>query len=97
MTRHERLRAARSKVYRTAAEFARAVDVEEVTYRSHENGNRGFDFDTATFYAARLGIDPNWLWHGDAADRDRALLERLRSLPADRRELVELMIEKLAS
>jgi DNA-binding XRE family transcriptional regulator len=97
MTRHERLRAARSKIYRTAAEFARAAEVEEVTYRSHENGNRDFDFETAQYYALKLNVDPYLLWHGESTDPDRALLEQLRRLPEERRRLVEQMIRQLAS
>jgi DNA-binding XRE family transcriptional regulator len=96
MTRHERLRAARSKIYRTAAEFARAAEVEEVTYRSHENGNRDFDFDTGKYYAIKLDVDPYWLWHGENSDPDRALLEKLRRLPDERRRLIEQMIRELA-
>lgn len=34
------------------------------TYRSHDNGNRGFDLDDATLYARKLNCDPYWLMTG---------------------------------
>ena len=46
--------------YRSAAEFARAIGVPEVTYRAHESGLRGFGATQARRYARALNA--NWVW-----------------------------------
>jgi len=58
---HDRLREARSKAgYATAAAFAKAYDLPESTYRSHENGSRGLNVAAARHYGELLGLP--WLW-----------------------------------
>ncbi|GAB4368202.1 MAG: hypothetical protein Kow00114_27340 [Kiloniellaceae bacterium] len=66
-TTADRLRQARLKKFASAAEAARALGVNPVTYRAHENGQRGLDAETARLYAKKLGVDPGWLLLGDAA------------------------------
>ena len=67
-TAAERLEKARIAAgYRSAAAFARAVDVHESTYRSHENGTRPLTIDAAKIYAPKLAIPWNVLYFGDDA------------------------------
>lgn len=61
---HPRLRQARQAAgHRSAAPFARLVGIEEVTYRSYENGARSLTPAAAKKIAPALG-DPSrtWLW-----------------------------------
>lgn len=89
-TSHARLRSARVKAgYQTMAAFARAVGVEEPTYRMHEKGERGYA-DRARDYAAKLGVSYIWLLHGDVAYDDPA---EARALAADRRIAVSGVAE----
>lgn len=66
----ERLRWAREQAgYRSAAAFARAADVPEVTYRAHEKGpravgGRGLTEQTARGYGGHLGVSWAWLLTG---------------------------------
>ncbi len=66
----ERLRWAREQAgYRSAAAFARAADVPEVTYRAHEKGpravgGRGLSEQAARLYAEHLGVSWAWLLTG---------------------------------
>ena len=59
-----RLRQARSKRYAQAKEAATAHGWGVSTYISHENGTRGFRFDTAQVYARAFGVDATWLMTG---------------------------------
>jgi len=65
-TAAKRLRRARQHAgYESAAAFARAAAVPEVTYRAHEigppaKGGRGLSESTARAYGAALGVD--WVW-----------------------------------
>lgn len=62
----ERLRQARERRgYRSAAAFARAVDVPEVTYRAYENGNRSIQMDAAMEFARLLEVDWTWIVTGE--------------------------------
>lgn len=62
----QRLRRARLRAsFASAANFARLVGVELPTYRSHENGNRGFGTEDAQRYAQALGCSAAWLLFGD--------------------------------
>jgi len=66
-TPHSRLREARERVgYATAAAFAKAHDLTESTYRSHENGSRGLTVAAARHYAELLGVGWTWIMAGDA-------------------------------
>jgi phage repressor protein C with HTH and peptisase S24 domain len=57
----QRLRWARqASGHPSAATFARAAGVSEVTYRAYENGTRNLPEDAARFLAQKLGV--NWLW-----------------------------------
>ena len=60
-----RLQWARALEYDSAAEFARALDVPEVTYRAHEAGSRNFGERSARRYAAHLGVSWVWLYTGE--------------------------------
>lgn len=53
--------------FRTAGEFARAADVPEPTYRSHENGGRGLTDSYAKRYAKKLGVPWIWLRSGEGS------------------------------
>lgn len=63
-TDFERLKWARQQAgFEEASDFARAVRVNPVTYRAHENGQNGFA-KYAPDYAARLGVSSDWLMRG---------------------------------
>lgn len=62
MTMGERLRLARTRAgYETAAEAAVAFGWPESTYRSHENGTRGFPAKKAPIYAKAFRVREEWL------------------------------------
>lgn len=66
--RYDRLKWARERAgYSEAASFARAHGLNEVTYRSHENGQRGFKNATAQQYARLLRVSYEWLQTGRGA------------------------------
>lgn len=57
-----RLRRARAGAgFKTAADFAKAHDLPESTYRSAENGTRGLRLEAARLYAPLLGVTWQWL------------------------------------
>lgn len=68
---HPRLRAAREQAgYVKAAEFARVIGMEEVTYRAYENGSRPLTVGAARTIAPHLKDDDKtwqWLLLGDGA------------------------------
>lgn len=65
MEKHQRLKTARLKAgFRFATEAARALNVIEPTYLSHENGSRDFDAESAARYARRYGTSVEWLLYG---------------------------------
>lgn len=65
----KRLRLARERAgYKTAAEFCRANELPESTYRSHENGTHGLLPPQARLYARRLGTTMSWLLEGKDGD-----------------------------
>lgn len=49
-----------------AAEMARLLDTNEVTYQHHENGTRGVSRRAAARYAAYFGVSPELLLFGHA-------------------------------
>ena len=73
----ERLRWARRRAgFASAAAFARAADVPEVTYRAHEKGpravgGRGLSERSARSYAEHLGVSWAWLLTGVGNPADR--------------------------
>ena len=70
-TRGERLRAARSKLFRSARAAAKALDVAVSTYGAHERaeapGGRDYGPDEARRYARRFKVTPEWLLTGSRA------------------------------
>lgn len=63
----DRLKDARQARYRSARAFALAheEEINESTYRSHENGTRDLTEDAAKTYASLLGTTWQWLMEGD--------------------------------
>lgn len=89
-TPHERLRYARKKSgYQSGADAAEALKIKVSTYRSHENGNRGFDMPEAVRYGAAFKVAPLWLLSGqepmDASDADKEAVRISRSLTPEER------------
>lgn len=61
-----RLKSAREIAgFKTAADFAKAHDLPESTYRSAENGTRGLRLEAARLYAPLLGVTWQWLIDDD--------------------------------
>jgi len=86
MEMYQRLRSARTKAgYLRAAHAARAMNINQQTYSSHENGNRGFGRDAAILYARQFNVGLEWLLTGseasDAADTSVTKADR-RQTPA---------------
>lgn len=59
-----RLRWARSRKYRTAAEAARAIGVNPVTLRAHESGQNGMTAEQARFYSLAFGQSASFIMYG---------------------------------
>lgn len=68
-----RLRQARSKVFRSASEAARSLDMNAVTVRAHENGQNGISYHDLERYARRYGVDITWLLTGEEGRLPRGL------------------------
>ena len=65
-TQGERLRWARErKEFRSAAAFARRLNIPEVTYRAHEKNRRKLSETAARQYAESLGVRWDWLITGE--------------------------------
>src|SRR5258708_5771075 len=62
-----RLKEARSALFPTAAEAARALGMKPVTVRAHESGQNGVDYFDLERYARRYGVDIAWLLTGEGA------------------------------
>src|SRR5437660_4362037 len=67
-TRGERLRAARTRKFKSAELAARALSVPKSTFGAHERaqsaGGRDFGPDEARRYGQLLGVSPEWLLTG---------------------------------
>lgn len=61
---HERLKAARERVYKTAKMAAEVLDVPYGTYTGHESGTRGF-FEEVPRYAKAFRVRAGWLAFGE--------------------------------
>ena len=86
--RAARLLEARARFFDEATSAARAHGWNENTYRSHENGARGFRPEKADEYARAFKVSFEWLWRGDHASPPsspdlEAVMRELRALPAD--------------
>lgn len=68
---HERLKAAREKMFETAAEAAQALGVNYQTYAAHENGSRGLRRDAAMRYAKYFNISLEYLLTGRKSSPSR--------------------------
>lgn len=64
MTIHDRLRKARERKYKHAADAARAMGVKYPTYAGHENGTGGVTRKVAVRYAQFFGVDLEYLLTG---------------------------------
>lgn len=61
----DRLKASRIAAgYPSARQAAIHLGIPEGTYFGHENDNRSFGVDEARFYAARFGVEPEYLLFG---------------------------------
>jgi phage repressor protein C with HTH and peptisase S24 domain len=66
-TPSERLATARTRAgYRSARAAAVDQGWPESTYRAHETGGRNFGLEDAEKYANAFGVDPKWLFRGEA-------------------------------
>lgn len=69
----ERLREARAKCYPSAQAAAEAFGWTVSTYRSHENGTRGFSIDDAKRYGRAFKVNPGWLLGLDKIEAPRTI------------------------
>ena len=97
---HERLSYARSRAgFKKATEAARYYGWNENTYRSHENGQRGFKLLDAEKYAKAFGVSPGWLFLGiedDAANQGQFIniMKRIED-PTLKAEILELALKRI--
>lgn len=63
-TPNERLRIARQRFFKSAAEAARSLGLSVGTYSGHENGHRGFPASRAPAYARKFKVSEEWLLYG---------------------------------
>ena len=69
---YERLAWARERAgFESPRDAARAFQWNENTYKSHENGMRGFRYDAAVKYGRVFRVSPAWLMTGEGSP-DRA-------------------------
>ena len=97
---HERLKQAREYAGdNTAKDAAEAFGWNEVTYRSHEAGDRGIRKPVAEKYARAFQVTFKWLYLGEgASDQDSAEIVALwRRIPRGSRGAARQMLEGLAS
>lgn len=77
----DRLRKAREQANFTSPKAASDFfGWNEHTYKSHENGNRGFKLHAARKYAQAFGIDPGWLMTG-SGDSEKQEFKGIISIP----------------
>jgi phage repressor protein C with HTH and peptisase S24 domain len=69
MERHDRLRTARTQAgyERQRDVFEHHPDWNRNSYKSNENGNAPFSFETAKTYAKAFGVRAEWLYDGSGA------------------------------
>ena len=62
--------------YSTKKAAAEAMGIKYPTYAGHENGNDGFTFEQATFYARKFRVTLDWLiagkGNGPSGEKDAA-------------------------
>lgn len=99
-TAHDRLRHARTAAgYKTAADFAAAIGVQDGTYRHHENGIRGLSPNAAKRYASHLGVSATWLMFGEDNVPTNDLIEIIEDfsvLPPDDQADIRDLIRRRA-
>lgn len=67
-----RLKWARSRVFKTAADAAEALDMKPVTLRAHENGQNGVNVYDLERYARRYNVNLQWLLTGSETPEPNA-------------------------
>ncbi|WP_158918047.1 helix-turn-helix domain-containing protein [Caulobacter sp. S45] len=65
----ERLKEARQAKFATAAEAARALNMNPITVRAHESGQNGIPADAFADYCHAYDVTPNWLMRGTSLSR----------------------------
>lgn len=76
MTANQRLKFVRERAkFETAADAARRFGWNETTYRSHENGHRGFPAKRAPIYAKAYKVSEEWLLYGKGSPDDLTLAQ----------------------
>lgn len=96
---HDRLRRARNDAgYLTAKDAADAFGWNEVTYRSHEAGDRGIKKIVAERYAKAFKVSFEWLFLGrGTADRESAeIIDIWDRIPVNSRDEAKRMLGSLA-
>lgn len=79
-TPNDRLRKARIRAgFETPADAARRFGWNENTYKSHENGARGFKRDGAVEYARAFRVSPSWLLLG--GDTNHNVVSEIIDIP----------------
>jgi hypothetical protein len=96
---HERLQYARSQAgFDEASEAARYYGWNENTYRSHENGQRGFRKDKADRYAKAFKVSVEWLYYGRGPrelESASSLADKINRLSPVLQKAVEAFVDSL--
>ena len=97
---HDRLRRARNDAgYVTAKDAADAFGWNEVTYRSHEAGDRGIRKSVAERYARAFRVSFEWLYlgRGTASRESAEIIDIWDRIPARSRNEAKRMLSSLAA
>lgn len=66
----DRLKAARAKIFPTAADAARALGINPLTVRAHERGQNSVGYEDLRKYATVYGVSVETLLYGDGPAQD---------------------------
>ncbi len=99
----DRLRQARQEArYTSVAEAARRFHWNENTYKSHENGTRGFDADQARDYGRAFHVSAGWLMTGEGkkeempSPEEMSLILKFRKMTPENRRVYLQMADLFA-
>lgn len=91
---HERLKWARERIYESASDAARALQMNVPTYLGHENGSRGGK-DNAQKYARLFKVNYTWLMTGKGDPSGDPIQAMIEDLPPEAQREVETFVRYL--
>lgn len=97
-TKAKRLRDARIATgkYAGPTEAAEAFGWNVNTYRSHENGNRGYKLPDAIKYARAYRVRVSWLMTGENVTLYEGVANEIQDLEADQQDFILQQVRTMA-